>query len=194
MRFLDPIFLWGLGAIAVPVALHLLRRRRVPVLDFPLMRLVLRAEHSRQPRKMLNRVLLLVTRAAILALLALALARLTFGGGTMIASGPVAAVLVVDDSLSMRADAEEGGSILERGLEAAESLVAALPEGSRVAVIRASERPDAARTLDSPAAARAALMRVAPTHAHAPLGDALRSAMALLAIAPQAERRLVLVS
>ena len=48
MRFVDPLFLLGLLGIAVPLILHLLFRRRVPIVDFPLARLIGRAERSRQ--------------------------------------------------------------------------------------------------------------------------------------------------
>ncbi|MEM7244490.1 MAG: BatA domain-containing protein [Acidobacteriota bacterium] len=131
--FLAPAFLFGLLAVAVPVILHLLFRRRVPVLDFPLMHLIERAERSRQPRRRLNRVLLLLLRMAILTLLALALARPLFGGrATLTASGPVALRLVVDDSLSMGAKDEDARTRLEVASEEASLLLSGLPPGSRV--------------------------------------------------------------
>lgn len=195
MRFLDPLFLWGLLAIAIPIALHLLLRRRLPVLDFPLTRLILRAEHARQPRKRLNRVLLMLTRAAILALLALALSRLTFGGAGVVAQGPVAAVVVVDDSLSMQARGDAGGTMLESGVEMAVSFVAALPEGSAVAVVAMSEGARAGeRPLGTADAAIDALERIAPTFAHLEAGEALGAAMRIVSGSASHDRRIVLVT
>jgi hypothetical protein len=197
LRFLDPAFLFGLLAIGVPIALHLLFRRRVPVLDFPLMRLIARAERSRQPRKRLNRVLLLVARSLALALLSLALARTMLGPGRVVAStGPVAAVFVLDDSLSMRALAEDGRSAHEHGLDEALELLRLLPEGSSTAVLLASDPApgEAAGLASEPAAARADLERWAPGARHVRLGPALAAAQRLLALAPVADRRVVLVS
>jgi hypothetical protein len=195
MRFLDPLFLWGLLAIAVPIALHLLLRRRLPVLEFPLTRLVLRAEHSRQPRKRLNRVLLMLTRAAILALLALALSRMTFGGAGVVAQGPVAAVVVVDDSLSMQAKGDDGGTMLESGTMMAASFVAALPEGSRVAVVAMSKGAGAGGlALGTPNEALVALEEIMPTHAHLNASEALGAGMRILSGSVSQDRRLVLVT
>lgn len=195
MRFLDPIFLWGLAAIAVPVALHLLLRRRLPVIDFPLARLVARAEAVQQPRKRLNRVLLLLARAALLALLALSLARLTLGGGQVQASGPVAVVVVIDDSLSMRAASRGERSAFEEGRDMAESLLASLPEGSEALVLPLSRASaGGAPKLGSPREARAALADLQPTHLALQASPGLGAALRALETSPLSDRRVVLVT
>jgi hypothetical protein len=196
LRFLDPAFLLGLLAIGIPVALHLLFRRRVPVLDFPLMRLIARAERSRQPRRRLNRVLLLIARALALALLSLALARALVGPGRVVAaSGPVAAVFVMDDSLSMRAKTPEGVSAFDHGRASALELLRLLPEGSLAAVLPLSDLTAGESTgLVEPGAARALIEELEAGRAHARLGPAVDAALRLLATAPLTDRRLVLVS
>src|SRR6185295_2615868 len=99
-----------------------------PVLLFPLARLVQRAERSRQPRKRLNRVLLLVARSLMLAFLALALARTMLGSGSVVAaSRPGAVVIVLDDSLSMQARDAHGRTAFDAGKDAADELLRALP-------------------------------------------------------------------
>ena len=196
MRFLDPAFLFGLLAIGIPVALHLLFRRRVPVLDFPLMRLIERAERSRQPRKRLNRVLLLIARSLILALLALALSRMVLGPGRSVdAAGPVAAVFVVDDSMSTRAAAPDGRPVFEHLREQALELLRLLPDGSEAAVLLASD-PAAgeAAGLGETAAARAALEESEPGLRHLSLAEALQAGVRMLSTAPLDDRRVVLVS
>lgn len=195
MRFLDPAFLWGLLALAVPIILHLLLRRRVPILEFPLTRLVLRAETTRQPRKKLNRVLLLIARGALLALLALALARLVLGGSEVRASGPVAVVVVLDDTLSMRAQASRGmkRSVFDEGREMADSLLAALPDGSQAALLLVT-RPAAPVALAAPARARADLAVAAPSWEHAAALPALAAAARLLESSPLSDRRVIVVS
>lgn len=193
MRFLDPVFLWGLLAIAVPVVLHLLLRRRLPVIEFPLTRLVARAEHVQQPRRRLNRVLLLIARAALLALLALALSRLVLGGAQVQAMGPVAVALVVDDSLSMRA-ASKGSSAFAAGREMADSVLAALPEGSLASVIPMSRALQPPPPLAAPEAARRELSSLEPTWLALSAQPALDAALRALGDAPLEDRRIVVVS
>jgi hypothetical protein len=195
VRFLDPAFLWGLLALGVPVILHLLLRRRVPILEFPLTRLVLRAETTRQPRKKLNRVLLLIARASLLALLALALARLVLGGSEVRASGPVAVAVVLDDTLSMRAQASRSAtrSVFDEGRDMADSLLAALPDGSQAALLLVT-RPGAAAALGPPSRARADLAAAAPSWEHAAALPALAAAARLLESSPLSDRRIVVVS
>lgn len=195
--FLDPVFLFGLLAIAVPVVLHLLLRRRVPVFEFPLTRLLTRAERSRQPRKRLNRVLLLLARAAMLAALALALARMTLGpAGAVVAEGPVAAVVVLDDSLSMQAEGAGARTAFEAGVDEARSVLRALPEGSFGAVLVASDPApgEATGLLADPRAAAAALEGVGCGYGRSRLGPALAAAVRLLDQSPVGDRRVVLVS
>lgn len=195
MRFLDPIFLWGLGAIAVPIVLHLLLRRRLPIVVFPLARLVARAEHVQQPRRRLNRVLLLLARAAMLALLALALARLTLGGSEVRAEGPVAAVVLVDDTLSMRATSRSGRSVFDEGRDMAESVLAALPESSQAAVLTLSSASSSGSVvLGTPDDARRALKALEPGWHSAPAQAGLEAAVRLVETSSLADRRVVVVS
>lgn len=197
MRFLDPVFLAGLGAVAVPIALHLLFRRRVPVMVFPLVRLVEKAERSRQPRRRLNRVLLLCARVALLAVLSLALARLTLGPAPVVAAaGPVALIVVLDDSLSMRAVGEDGRTAFETGVAEARRVLEALPAGSASAVVLASD-PRAAESTglsSEVATSRIVLDAARPSMRHVRLDDALLTARRLLAAASLEDRRVVLVS
>jgi hypothetical protein len=197
LRFLDPVFLLGLLAVGVPVVLHLLHRRRLPVVLFPLVRLIERAERTRQPRRHLNRVLLLCTRAALLALLALALARTTLGPvAAVVAQGPVAAVVVLDDSLSMAALGDEGRTAFEVGREKAVSLLRSLSEGSSCGLIVAS-RPDegegAGLSHDVEAVA-SAVAGARVTERHVRMAPALRAAVRVLAQGTLPDRRVILVS
>lgn len=102
MSFLAPLwFLLG-AAAAVPLLLHLLRRRTGTRAEFPAARYLLRAEreHSRSLR--LRNLLLMLLRVAAILLLALAAARpsgwLPGVGGD--GHAPTALALVVDNSLS----------------------------------------------------------------------------------------------
>ena len=99
MSFLAPLWLALAGAVAVPLLLHLMRRRIGTRVDFPAARYLLRAEkeHSRQLR--LRNLLLMLLRVLAVLLVALAAARPAtrwIGGG----HGPTALAIVLDNSLS----------------------------------------------------------------------------------------------
>lgn len=112
MAFLRPLFLWGLLAVLVPVAVHLLGRRRVRLVPVATLRFLEAARARASSRWRLRRLLLLAARAAALGLLALLFA----GPGCDepgASSGPTTWVLVLDTSPSMAA-ARGGRSSLER--------------------------------------------------------------------------------
>lgn len=75
LSFLAPVFLAGLLAVAIPVVLHLFRRRTDRVVDFPAMQMLPEAPAERQERRRLRDLVLLALRAAALVLLAVSFAR-----------------------------------------------------------------------------------------------------------------------
>ncbi|HUO51673.1 MAG TPA: BatA domain-containing protein, partial [Gemmatimonadaceae bacterium] len=75
MAFLSPLWLLAALAAAVPLAIHLLRRRTGAPIDFPAVRWLQRAEreHSRSLR--LRNLLLMLLRVGAVLLFALAAAQ-----------------------------------------------------------------------------------------------------------------------
>jgi hypothetical protein len=100
--FLSPLFLVGVAAAAIPIAIHLFYRRTEPVIDFAAMRYLRRApvEHSR--RRRLRELVLLALRVAALVLLALAFARPYFSDSVAAQSGD-ATLVMIDTSASLSA-------------------------------------------------------------------------------------------
>ena len=100
--FLSPLFLVGVAAAAIPIAIHLFYRRTEPVIDFAAMRYLRRApvEHSR--RRRLRELVLLALRVAALVLLALAFARPYFTD-SVAAQGADATLVMIDTSASLSA-------------------------------------------------------------------------------------------
>ena len=99
MSVLAPLYLMLAGAIAVPLLIHLMRRRIGARVEFPAARYLLRAEkeHSRTLR--IRNLLLMLLRVLALLLIALAAARPVarwFGAGHV----PTAMAIVIDNSLS----------------------------------------------------------------------------------------------
>src|SRR5262245_53031352 len=102
LSFLYPAFLIGGLAIAVPIILHLLRRRAETVVEFPAVRLLHKAPIEQQRRRRLREIILLILRVAALLLLAIAFARPYFTGQSSAATAPITLV-AVDTSMSMTA-------------------------------------------------------------------------------------------
>ena len=102
MSFLYPLFLAGLAAVAIPILLHLFRRRTEVVVDFPAVRFLHKGPVEQQRRRRLRELILLALRVTALALLAFAFARPYLP--TAMASAPVpVTVITLDTSLSMSA-------------------------------------------------------------------------------------------
>ena len=74
MTFTAPTILIALLALAIPVAVHLLGRRRAQVVILPTARFAEGAHQERRGRLWLKRVAVLATRLSVIALLVLALA------------------------------------------------------------------------------------------------------------------------
>lgn len=99
MSFLAPAWLALTAAVAVPLILHLMRRRIDTRRDFPAARYLLRAEKENIRRLKLRNLLLMLLRAVAIALLAVAAARpiaSLLGAGHV----PTALAVVVDNSMS----------------------------------------------------------------------------------------------
>jgi hypothetical protein len=122
MGFLAPAALLLAAAIAVPVILHLLQRQQGPRVVFPALRYLRRAERESARQIRLRQLLLLLVRAGLLLLLALAAARLFIRVGGA-AHEPTAVAIVLDNSLSTGAVAGDRrvlDGLRERALAALE--------------------------------------------------------------------------
>lgn len=141
IEFGNPWMLLGLLLALLPVALHLFGRRKAPTVPFSALAFVLQANPKRARALRMSEWLLVALRALALALLALALSRpmvpvLGNDEGLVAGDGPVALVLVLDDSMSTLAQSG-GTTLLERARTRALALVERLPTGSQVGVVAA---------------------------------------------------------
>jgi hypothetical protein len=99
VQFLAPLWLALAGAAAVPLLLHLLRRRAGVRVPFPAARYLARAEQEHSARVRLRNWLLLALRVLALVCVALAAARPLVGGGAG-GRAPAALAVVLDNSAS----------------------------------------------------------------------------------------------
>src|SRR4051812_46307878 len=104
MAFLTPFFLLGLGAIAVPVLIHLIQRERKRVVEFPSLMFVRRIPYQSVRRRRIRHWGLLMLRAAAIALMVMAFARPFFRRDAAVipaAGGTREVVILLDQSASM---------------------------------------------------------------------------------------------
>ena len=105
MSFLAPVFFVALGAIVVPILVHLVQRERKRVVEFPSLMFVQRIPFKSVRRRRLRHWYLLLMRAAAIALIVAAFARpfLPAGAAAAIAAagGTREVVILLDRSASM---------------------------------------------------------------------------------------------
>ena len=140
MSFLNPLLLFGMAAVSVPIIIHLLNRRRFKKVVWAAMRFVQISVEKNKKRMDMEDLILLALRCLLLLLLALALARPAWRDSAAGAFGlaKVTSVILLDNSGSMgMSDGVE--TRFEQARKAAEQIIDAMPAGSSVAVYLASD-------------------------------------------------------
>ena len=104
MIFLTPLFLIGLLAALIPVAIHLIRREKPPKVMFSTIRFLKKTSKKLVLFQHLQQLALLLLRAAVIVLLVLAFARPLFNQSVarLLDADPQSAVILLDLSMSMR--------------------------------------------------------------------------------------------
>ena len=143
MGFLNPIFLLGILAAAVPLIIHLWRRHQAKTVDFSSLMFLLAAYRQNVRRIQLKHLLILLLRVLIIILIALALARpllknrFAFAGGRTKTS----AVVILDNSYSMGYGGIQGVRFeVAKGM--ALEIAQSLQRGDSASVILMSDIPD----------------------------------------------------
>jgi hypothetical protein len=193
LSFLTPMLLGGAALVAIPIALHLIMRRKPVPHEFPALRFLRARAVANRRRLRLSHLFLLLLRMAALALLALALARPVIQGAGWLADGeaPVAAAFVFDTAPRMLLR-EANRTRLQRAVAMATVLFDKLPAGSQVAVLDTGGGP--AAFLPNVAAAKARIDRLAAATPAVSLPAAIAAARRLLEGADLARRELYVFS
>ena len=142
MAFLNPLFLFGLLAAGIPLVIHLWNRRRVVTIDFSSLIFITAAHRENARRFQLRQFLILLLRMAIIALIALALARpfLTLGLPVASVRAKTDVVIVLDNSYSM-AYQDINGARLDKAKTLAADIIDTLRHGDRATLILMSDIP-----------------------------------------------------
>ena len=192
MNFLAPLFLLGGLLVAVPIVLHLTRRRREPV-PFPsFLLLQLTSATARFKRRRFRNIPLLLLRCFALLLLAAAFAEPVLRGGAL-AGGEAAALdraVLVDRSLSMTV-----GNRMAAAREAAQDELSGLGREDRAIVVAFDGRAAALTELTGdPGALAPAVTNLTAGGGGTSFAPALGLAGRLLPASAGRRREVVLIS
>jgi hypothetical protein len=136
-----PLAIAGVAAAAAPIIIHLFNKARFREIDWGAMDFLLEAAKRSRSLLRFRDLWLLVLRTAAVVLFGLAVARpflrlgATATGGATGGPGPLHAILVVDNSLSMSRERLGGRTLLDDAKDRAKHALAKLPAGSRASVI-----------------------------------------------------------
>ena len=103
-HFINPMMLWGLAGVSVPILIHLLNRYRHKEVDWAAMELLRRALVVRSRQIRIEDILILILRCLAVMLIALAMARPTLQSSAAKYLGgesQVGVVIAIDGSFSM---------------------------------------------------------------------------------------------
>lgn len=194
--FSNPLFLAGLVGLGVPIALHLLLKRRNQRLRFSTNRFFQQNEERASQKRKLRNLLLLSFRLLIFALLVMAFARpfLPISGDAARERGREQAVIVLDRSLSMAAG--KGNQVRwNLAQKAARDYLGRLTGGDRVAVVTCADRAGVVAGFGVPSVAAATIADLKPSAVAAELGLGLKEALRLLETSePTLEKTVVVIS
>lgn len=120
MSFAHPILAaLGVLAVAIPIILHLLRRKKKPV-SWGAMRFILEAQKRTRRRLTIDELILLIARCLLIGLAGLAIARpILSGTGPLGSTLPTTLAIVIDNSLTSGVSSGDG---TELDLHVAEAL------------------------------------------------------------------------
>ncbi|HEX3905052.1 MAG TPA: VWA domain-containing protein [Polyangia bacterium] len=199
MHFLAPSLLLGLLAAALPFLIHRIGRRRARPIRFAAMELLLRAEHEVSARRRLRDALLLLARTGLAMALPLAFARpfAEVRSDLPAETGrSQSAVVVLDDSASMRRHAKEGGTPFDVARAKAREVIEHLSPDSEIALVLASEGSTAPipELASDRARVLAALDATACSARRADFAATLRRATQILTSSTRADRLIYLAT
>lgn len=146
LSFLNPVYLGALGLAALPILIHLIRRRRVRVIPWAAWEFLLQSTRRNRRRLRLEQLILLLLRILIVCLVVLAFCRPLFrslGLPLVAADARVHVVIVLDNSYSM-GYGRAGMTDFDRARRVADNLLArVLKAGDSVSIVLLSSKPSA---------------------------------------------------
>ena len=140
MTFLNSIFLGALAAVAIPLLIHFLSRRRIKIIDFSSLKFLMVMQKSKLRWLKILEMLLLAIRMMILALLALAFARPAVTSRHAASHAPASVVFLIDDSPSTE-KLTFGGTLFDDMKRGMGSVIDMLNAGDEITLITLAGGP-----------------------------------------------------
>ena len=134
MSFLYPSFLFALGALSIPIIVHLFNFRRYKKVYFTNVRFLKEVQQESKSKSTLKRLLILASRLLALICLILAFAQPYIPSNHNIKKGVRSIVIYIDNSFSMQA-ANKNGSLLDDAKRKARELVNATSASDKIQII-----------------------------------------------------------
>jgi hypothetical protein len=191
--------LFGLLAAGIPIALHMLNKRKLRTIEFSTLTFLKELQRTKIRQLKLRQILLLIVRTLLIVLLVLVFSRPTIKGflaGGLAESAKTTAVIIIDDSESMTAGNDQG-EFLHQAKEAATGILSMLKEGDEAALLKLSDaaNPDI-RTIPQKniAALRSALGDIQPSAIRRPLRSSLEKAAAVLSASRNFNKEVYILS
>lgn len=142
MVFLTPLFLLGLLAALIPIAIHLIRKEKPPKLMFSTIRFLKKTSKKLVLFQQLQQILLLLLRSALIILLVIAFARplVNQAVARLLDADPQSAVILLDVSMSM-----QYGDTFGLAKDSVQDILSSMTSGDEVAFIAFSESAEIVR-------------------------------------------------
>ncbi|MEO8761480.1 MAG: BatA domain-containing protein [Bacteroidia bacterium] len=134
MSFLYPSFLFALGALSIPIIVHLFNFRRYKKVYFTNVRFLKEVQQESKSKSTLKRLLILASRLLALTCLILAFAQPYIPSNHNIKKGARSIVVYIDNSFSMQA-ANKNGSLLDDAKRKARELITASAASDKIQLI-----------------------------------------------------------
>ncbi len=196
MIFLNPLFLFGLAAAAIPFVIHLFNFRRPKRIDFSTLAFLHELQKTTMQRVRIKQWLLLVMRTLIIAALVVAFARPTFQAdfaGALGGRSRASMVLIVDNSPSMLL--RDGfGVYLEQARTIGLGLIDQMQNGDEIFVLPTITISSASAAFQDESGAKKALLSIEAESGHMRLSASIREAAALLSSSANPNREIYLLS
>ncbi len=194
MSFLAPAFFLGLGAIAIPILVHLIQREKKRVVEFPSLMFVQRIPYQSVRRRRIRHWFLLLMRAAAIALIVAAFARpflpQVAAAAAAITGGSREVVIMLDQSASMGY-----GDHFQKAVAAARDAVDAVGASDKATLVLFGRNAEEnIRATSDRGRLEAALESAKVTSGATRYGPALKLAESILARSALPRREAILIS
>ncbi len=192
------MILYALAATAIPFLIHLLNRRKIKRISFSTIQFLKRLEKKQMRNLRIRQILLLIIRTAIILLLVTAFARPTLnssGGGLISERGPIEAVIVLDNSLSLN-EVRLTGSLVENLRQNFSAIEPVFQPGDRISIIEANKPQQIIVKQENYEASvwDRVLQKLQPNYLKSDLDNALATALDLLKNSVFSSREIYLLS